>query len=479
MSFQPRTCWLFLLCSCVSVGPGIAAEPGPNFVAGALVQLNDNGAWSWFMDERAIVEDGKLIVGSVRSVGDFDAQKSDPDWGNIEVAVYDLATGTTQRTVLHRHFEQDDHNSPALLVLPDKRILAAYSKHGQERRLFFRRSEPGNPLVWGLATEVQTPGREGAPFRTDNVTYNNLFRLRTGRIYDFYRGTRLDPNYLTSDDDGKTWVYGGHLLQGKGGYSPYLRYAFDGKDTIHFLTTEDHPRNYNNSVYHGFLRDGMLHLSDGKVLGPLNKSTGTEIKAWDFTQVLAGDADNVYWIEDVKLDATGHPRAVLSVKKDGRGTNGRGGMDIRFYYARWDGSSWHTHEMAYAGSRLYAYEADYTGLAALDRRHPGVVYLSTNADPVTGKPLMSAADNRRHHELFRGVTTDGGASWRFEPLTANSTMDNLRPVVPAWDDARTALVWMRGTYRHNRGAWTTAVVATVLPPRDREAAGISSNPARR
>lgn len=29
------------------------------------------GAWSWFMDERAIVNDGKLIVGSVRAVGSF------------------------------------------------------------------------------------------------------------------------------------------------------------------------------------------------------------------------------------------------------------------------------------------------------------------------------------------------------------------------------------------------------------------------
>jgi len=37
--------------------------------------------------------------------------------------------------------------------------------------------------------------------------------------------------------------------------------------------------------------------------------------------------------------------------------------------------------------------------------------------------------------------------------------------VPPWRDPRTALVWMRGTYRHNRGEWTTAVVATILPPR--------------
>jgi hypothetical protein len=44
-------------------------------------------------------------------------------------------------------------------------------------------------------------------------------------------------------------------------------------------------------------------------------------------------------------------------------------------------------------------------------------------------------------------------------------MDNLRPIVPKWDDPRTALVWMRGTYRHNRGEWTTAVVGLILPAR--------------
>jgi hypothetical protein len=82
---------------------------------------------------------------------------------------------------------------------------------------------------------------------------------------------------------------------------------------------------------------------------------------------------------------------------------------------------------------------------------------------MTGKPLVSKADGKRHHELFRGETVDGGATWNWTPITANSTVDNLRPIVPNWDDSRTALVWMRGRYRNNHGEWTTAVVATILP----------------
>ncbi|PYO70576.1 MAG: hypothetical protein DMD64_16970, partial [Gemmatimonadetes bacterium] len=66
-------------------------------------------------------------------------------------------------------------------------------------------------------------------------------------------------------------------------------------------------------------------------------------------------------------------------------------------------------------------------------------------------------------ELYRGTTGDFGATWQWEPITANSDADNLRPIVPKWTDPRTALVWMRGTYKNNHGEWTTKVVASILP----------------
>src|SRR5437762_5170684 len=72
-----------------------------NYVAGPLIELNDNGAWSWFMDERAIVYDGKLIVGSVRAVGDY-RNDAAAGWGNVEIAVYDLGLGRGRRTGFHR-----------------------------------------------------------------------------------------------------------------------------------------------------------------------------------------------------------------------------------------------------------------------------------------------------------------------------------------------------------------------------------------
>jgi hypothetical protein len=463
--FYLAPAWL----AAVSASPELVPEQPPNFIAGRLIELNDNGAWSWFMDDRAIVDDGKLIVGSVRAVGSFRSGNSDPDWGNVEVCVLNIAAGTVKKTVLHRHFEQDDHDSPAFLVLPDRRILAVYSKHSVERKVYSRISEPGDPLTWGPVSTFETPGVDRPAFGGNNVTYSNLFRMPNGRIYNFFRGFNHDPNVMSSEDSGRSWMYAGHLLRGRGGYSPYLKYAFDGKDTIYFVTTDDHPRNYDNSVYSGFLRDGIVYLSDGTPRGKLSGSTSTDLVAWEFTRLFQGGPDNRAWVTDLKLDREKRPCLVFTVHKDGRGLPpGRGGMDHRFYYGRWDGSAWQVHEIAYAGTRLYAGEDDYTGLAALDPNDPDVVYISTNADPVTGSPLVSAADQRRHHELFRGTTRDAGKTWKWEPITANSTIDNLRPIVPKWSDSRTALIWMRGSYKNNHGEWSTAVVALILPRRPKE-----------
>lgn len=451
-----------LVAGLVMVAPVAAQER--DFVAGNLVVLNDNGAWSWFMDERAIVDNGKLIVGSVRAVGTFSSGKEDANWGNVEVAVWDLASGSVKKVVLHPHFEQDDHDAPAFFVRPDGRYLAVYSKHAVERKFHARVSGPGDPLTWGPATEFVSPGGDRA-YGGDNVTYSNLFPLSPGRLFNFYRGLGHEPNYAVSTDMGASWTYGGHLLEGKGGYSPYLKYAFDGRDTLHFVATEDHPRNYDNSIYHGFIKNESIYLSDGTRKASLSETTEAPIAAWDLTRLFAGDADNVGWVIDLELDARGRPYVAFSVQKDGRGLpRGRGGQDHRFFQGRWDGSAWQVHEVAFAGTRLYPGEDDYTGLMALDPRDPDTLFISTDADPATGIPLISQADGQRHREIFQGVTTDQGRTWRWRSITRDSTQDNLRPLVPRWDGPGTILVWMRGTYKNNHGEWTTAVVATRLDP---------------
>ena len=56
-----RICLTIVAYSCTfSVLLVGAAEPAdtPDYVAGKLIVFNDNGAWSWYSDERAIVDPG-------------------------------------------------------------------------------------------------------------------------------------------------------------------------------------------------------------------------------------------------------------------------------------------------------------------------------------------------------------------------------------------------------------------------------------
>src|SRR2546426_11812641 len=227
----------------------VASDRPVNYVAGPLIEVNDNGAWSWFMDERAIVDDDKLIVGSVRAVGDYRNDR-DPDWGNVEVSVYDLASGIARHTVLHRHLQQDDHASPAFLALPDGRYLAMYTQHGVERRIYYALSEPHDPLKWSPPSTFDTPGSPAQPLRGNNVTYSNLFRLASGRIVNFFRGVGLEPNYMYSDDTGRTWYYGGRLAHGtSGGGTPPLQNALHRGGPDSLLVAGKPPPQYHNNPF--------------------------------------------------------------------------------------------------------------------------------------------------------------------------------------------------------------------------------------
>jgi hypothetical protein len=98
---------------------------------------------------------------------------------------------------------------------------------------------------------------------------------------------------------------------------------------------------------------------------------------------------------------------------------------------------------------LYAGEVDYTGLATIDPDDLSTIFISTNANPRTGRPLISKADGKRHWEIFRGQTRDGGQTWKWTPITRDSTADNIRPIVPPWP-GRQIILWLRGEFRTYR-----------------------------
>ncbi|MEK6479366.1 BNR-4 repeat-containing protein [Catalinimonas sp. 4WD22] len=395
------------------------------------VLLNDNAGWCWFQDDRAIIDGDQLLFTSVTSEG-----------ANT-VTSYNMKTGEKLTVVINdQTFEADDHNVGALLKRPDGRYLTVYAGHGVETKMRYRIStNPGDISAWGEEKTADTGGR---------TTYSNVFRLlESGKTYNFHRGAGNNPNYMVSEDDGETWSYGGQLFSFPG--RPYLRYTTNHKDRIHFITTEEHPRHYNNSIYHGYIEGEEVFGSDGQKVGALGKRKNSSLKPYDFTCIYDGDSTtrkNVAWTSDIELDKSGYPYVGFSVTKDPiklgeTQDTEEGGFDHRYHYARWDGQQWHEYEIAYAGARLYAGENEYTGLISLHPNDPNVVYISTNVHPETGNPLRD--NGPQHYEIFRGTTKDQGATWQWTAITENSDEDNIRPMVVC-SDKREVLLWLKGRY---------------------------------
>jgi hypothetical protein len=443
-------------------GPAAAAPAAP----AAPVVLNDDGGWCWFQDERALVVDGRLVFGSVPA-GRFDASRR----GLVEATSVDLATGRATRfrlsaTPVERAGRYDDHDTPAFVVRGDGRLLAVWSGHGYDNRILSRVSaRAGDGTAWGEE-------RVFVPSAASSVTYSNLHRLAAerGRIYNFFRGldNRFKPSVAWSDDEGETWTAGGVVIDVPAAFRhrPYVKYASDGRDTIHLAYTEGHPRNFDNSLYHVAYRGGSLRGTDAAVRRPLAEGLRDPVEG---TRVFEGDARNVAWVADLELDAQGRPFVAYSVQKDSAGLPpGQGGADHRYRLALWSGSAWSDQEIAYAGTRLYAGEDDYTGGIALVPGDPTRVFVSTDAHPATGAPLVSAADGKRHWEIFRGTSADG-RTWRWQPVTRDSARDNLRPIVPRTEGHDELLIWLRGAYRSYTDYDLEVVGSWPRPSTDRPA----------
>jgi hypothetical protein len=433
---------LSLLTLVAALSVSLSAEERP---LATPVVLNDDAGWCWFQDERALVVGNRLVFGSVA------AGRSDPTrQGMVEATSVQLSTGAVTRfrlsaTPVERSGRYDDHDTPAFVVRGDGRLVAVWAGHGHDNRILSRvSSRPGDASAW-------SGERTFVPSASSSVTYSNLHRLagEHGRIYDFFRGldNRFKPSVAWSDDEGESFRSGGVVIDVPAAFRhrPYVKYASDGKRTVHLVYTEGHPRDFDNSLYHVYYRDGVLHRSDGSAIRPLAEGLRDPVEG---TRIFQGDPANVAWAVDLELDAQGRPFVAYSVQKDSAGLPpGQGGADHRYRLARWTGKAWDDREIAYAGTRLYAGEDDYTGGAALVPGDPTRVFVSTDADPATGAPLVSAADGKRHWEIFSGVTTDDGRSWRWQAVTRDSTADNLRPIVPRTEDRKELLLWLRGRYR--------------------------------
>ena len=385
-----------------------------------------NSGWCWFQDPRAIIHNGKLLVGGVAGNGRGDAA----------VGVYDLEAGARLgRTTLHNHFDRDDHNSPVFYARPDGRVLSMYARHSTENTHYYRLSSSEDYLSWG---------EELTHHYDDAVTYMNLYALTDGKLYNFYRGVEWNPTMVTSDDHGTSWAEEQHFIQSEveGRHRPYARYASNGNHAIGIAFTDAHPRDYGTSIYYAEFRNGSFYTAGGEYIknlqadGPLKPSEAEKI----FTGGQGGfrsvdlSAEKSAWTSAIALDSEGQPHIAYSLYLSNE--------DQRYRIASWNGARWVDREVAHAGTRLYEREASYTGLISLDPTDPTRVVISTDVNPGTGEPLGGK------HQIFMASVGEADSTQRidWQPLTHDPQRHNIRPLIVA-DAEHTVVLWSRGQYR--------------------------------
>src|SRR5262245_12441919 len=338
--------------------------------------------------------------------------------------------------------------------------LALYTGHNADSNTWYRIYDPVT-IGWSPETLYDwstQPG--GTDYRT---TYSNPYNMPAeNRTYNFARSNGAgSPNSIISTDFGTNWFYGGELTTNNipGYVQGYFKYWGNGVDRIDFICTEAHPRDFNTSMYHGYVSNGMSFntfgtLMDGNILDKVSTPTPQS-----FTPVFTagtvmptGQTNYRCWNDDICRYADGSIQCIITTRINNNTQGNDAGInpDHAFFFCRFDpaGGSWARTYLCRAGFKLYSSEADYVGLGSLSPDDANTIYVSTVYDPRAVQPGVFDTNQpvSTVHEIWRGLTTNHGASFSWTPITQKSSRANFRPIVPAWDESHTLLLWFRGTY---------------------------------
>lgn len=379
-----------------------------------------DGAWCFFADPRALYYEGqyrRTYAGWLTSQGD------------VGVGFYDHDSGVIDSVVLRESLQKDDHANPSLWFDSSGRLTVFYSAHNGSAMYYRTSSSPENISDFGK--EQQMPGNiEG----NKGYTYPNpIYLNKEQKLILFWRGGNFKPVFSTCDHlQDNHWSETRVLIEDSG-RRPYIKFASDGEDTIHFACTDGHPNEEaHNGIHYACYRDGALYRADGSLIKPVSE---LPLQISELDTVLDAETSGKHaWIWDIATDHDGHPVIVYAVFVSK--------SDHRYYCSRWDGEQWETNEIVDAGSWFpqtpsgsNEREPYYSGGLILDHRNPNIIYLSRS---INGS-----------FEIERWQTADLGRTWTTTPVTSSSSGLHVRPFVsrgPANGPA--VLFWMHGEYVH-------------------------------
>lgn len=372
-----------------------------------------DGGWHGLFGSNAVQHNGAVYVGWCDGSG------------NVVVGSFDDETGATLDTfTLHATLEEDWHDSPAVAVLSDGRLIAAYSRHSGAQVYVRVSSSPEDISAWGAEANID------ASLGGAGYTYIALFVELSGKVWMFYRtdgagmplGTPSTWNYSTSTNDGATWAAQSALFtNGTSTRLSYFAADFDGVSRFDFALTDGTYESDDASVYHFYMTTaGLRYKTDGSSIG-----AGLPLDESDLTLVYNGAAGGARFPAAVRSNG-GLPVITFPAPSTLNSDGSRTGTATTWHYARWSGSAWIVNDVVSDGGTS---ESWLEGGFAPEHGNPSVAWLS-----------RLEVDR---YEVFRYRTWDGGATWTAEQISDSPSDDFLPVAVRNANNIRA--VWVRGT----------------------------------
>ena len=404
-------------------------------------EMDEEGAWCWFADPRAISYKNDEGTIDVTIIGYIDVH------GNIKATQLNNLTNKVDEVLIRTNLQPDDHNNPTFIVLPDERIVVFYSRHTDEKCFWYR--------VTREKGDITTFGDEKCLVTEEKTTYPSPFLLSDdpNHLYLCWRGIEWHPTIaqlsLPDEDGNIEFTWGPSPLirswaQGSG-CRPYAKYTSNGKDTIHITYTATHPDNIEpNSIYYNAVK--FKDFTEGDVKVEIQGITGNTLSTTLPFHVDNTETDPSYvvdprstskrgWVWQIALAEDGYPViAMVRINSDKTSHD--------YYYTKWDGEKWVKTFLTNGGGKFHPSNTErcYSGGMSIDVNNPNVIYCS--------KPVAGAFGNI--YEIVKYTMSDDGTEiLSEEQITKNSMKNNVRPwVIPDSDGKDLRVIWMHGDYYH-------------------------------
>jgi BNR repeat-containing family member len=433
----------------------------------------DNGMWTWYNDPRAIRYNNKTYIGYINANG------------AIYVTSYNHTDGSTVTSCLRTFLETDDHDNPALVILPDGRILAFYTKHPGS--MYYRVStNPEDISSWQTEVDFssinvasQSVGSGWGDGSDHFHSYANVQVMGDGTVYVWWRGTNwrqcVSRCAYTGLGSIANWTAAKEVFYGQhnpGTARPYGKYVGDGNDTIYICLTDAHPDSDTaNGIYlckytHS---TGLFKDLAGNTIGdwatitvPSPISTAVMTAVWTPATdgvTYYGTANARAWNWSLQIDGSGNPVVAFAVFNGCTGTGApppegtvANFSDHRYWWGRWNGSAIVKYPVTYGGGALFTQATTgtsqpsqpfYSGGICIDPEDVFTCYSCSNYDfDLDNGTLLG----NRNWRVYKHVSTDNGATWNRTLIQRDGL--NARPYVPPGRVAGTpcaVLWWDAGT----------------------------------